>query len=153
MKSIHNGLPGSTFDVPSGVVKATVCHDSGLLPSEQCSNLITDWFIESMVPKDHCGTANLSKEYAICEDTGLLAIEGVCPRVIYKKMGDDEQPPTENCNVHKKPEATPTPTPEATPTPTPEATPTPTPEATPTPTPVPTPTPTPVPTPTPSVAP
>ena len=132
MKNIHSGLEGKQFVKPDNVVKATVCHDSGLLPSSQCTNLVTDWFIDTMVPKDHCGSANTSKEYAICEETGLLAKEGICPHIIMKKYSDGEQVPTESCNVHNAPAATPEPAPEpvATPAPTPEPTTEPTPQPT-----------------------
>ena len=145
MKSIHTGLEGKTFVKPDNVVKATVCHDSGLLPSSHCSHLVTDWFIDTMVPKDHCGTASTAKEYSICEDTGKLAVDGACPHIIQKKFGNGENPPTETCDVHKKVEATPTPEPTAAVQPTATPEPTPTPELTPTPTPMPPPAPTPAP--------
>lgn len=149
MKEIHTGLPGKTFEVPSNVVKATVCHDSGLLPSSQCTNLVTDYFIDTKIPKDHCGAVNTSKEYAICEESGLIAIEGVCPHIINKKFSEGETVPTEICNVHKA-EATPSPSPSATPSPTPSVTPSPTPSATPSPSASPSPSVSPSPTPSPS---
>ncbi len=148
MKTIHTGLEAKTFVKPDDVVQATVCHDSGLLPSDGCTNLVTDWFIKSKVPTERCGTENLDKEYAICEESGLLAIEGVCPNVVYKKASDGETIPTESCNIHKKPEETPTPTvtpsPSVEPTPSPSVSPSPEPSVSPTapPTPDPSPEPT-----------
>ena len=148
MTAIHANLPAKTFDRPADIVTATVCHDSGLLPSEGCTNLVTDIFIKGKVPTAHCGTVNTDKEYAICEDSGLIAIEGACTRVIYKKFSEGEEIPTEICNIHKVPQVTTTPsaTPSATPstTPTPSVTPEPiepTPSTTTTPQPTTTPTP------------
>ena len=115
MKSIHTGLEGKTFVKPDDVVQATVCHDSGLLPSAGCTNLVTDWFIQSKVPTERCGTENLDKEYAICEESGMLAVEGACPRIVNKRASEMENVPTQTCTIHKVPEATPTPTPSATP--------------------------------------
>ena len=114
MKSIHTGLEPKTFVKPDDVVQATVCHDSGLLPSAGCTNLVTDWFIQSKVPTERCGTQNLDKEYAICEESGMLAVEGACPKIVTKRASELETVPTQSCTIHKVPEATPTPS--ATPT-------------------------------------
>lgn len=121
MTAIHANLPAKAFDKPDDIVTATVCHDSGLLPSEGCTNLVTDIFIKGKVPTARCGTVNTDKEYAICEDSGLIAIEGACTRVVYKKFAEGEEIPTEICNIHKLPEVTTTPssTPSVTPSPSP----------------------------------
>lgn len=146
MKSIHTGLEPKTFEKPDDVVQATVCHDSGLLPADGCTNLVTDWFIKSKVPTERCGTENLDKEYAICADSGLLAIEGVCPNVVTKKPSDGDPIPTEVCNIHKKPEETPTPSvspsPSTSPSPSPSEKPSPSPSVSPSPDQTPTPPPT-----------
>ena len=114
MKSIHTGLEPKTFVKPDDVVQATVCHDSGLLPSAGCKNVVTDWFIQSKVPTERCGTQNFDKEYAICEESGMLAVEGACPKIVTKRASELETVPTQSCTIHKVPEATPTPS--ATPT-------------------------------------
>ena len=114
MKSIHTGLEPKTFVKPDDVVQATVCHDSGLLPSAGCTNVVTDWFIQSKVPTERCGTQNFDKEYAICEESGMLAVEGACPKIVTKRASELETVPTQSCTIHKVPEATPTPS--ATPT-------------------------------------
>lgn len=149
MKSIHSSLalPAKTFTKPDDIVTATVCKDSGLLPSPTCTNLITDIFVKGRVPTSYCSAPDSQKEYAICEDTGLLAIEGVCPHIIYKKFIDDtELPPTESCNVHKAPTpaetTTPSPTTTTKPTPTETTSPSPTTTTKPTPTETTTPSPT-----------
>ena len=135
MKAIHEGLEPKTFEQPSNIVTETVCHDSGLLPGENCEDLVEDIFLANMVPTKHCGLN--SRKYQICADSGLLAIPGVCPNVEEKSFVDDEESiPTTTCNIHKAPEATPKPTttPKTTPKPTATPTPTPTPAQTPTPT-------------------
>ncbi len=155
MTPIHEGLPSKVFERPDDVVSLAVCRDSGLLPSEGCTNLVTDWFIASKVPKDHCGTPNSDIEYAICEDSGLIAIEGACKRVIYTKFNTVEEVPKGVCNIHKV--AEPDPTPSDTPSPTPSEEPSPTPTNTTSPSPSnttsPSPSDTTSPTPTPSVDP
>ncbi len=117
--------------------------------------LVTDWFIASKVPKDHCGTPNSDIEYAICEDSGLIAIEGLVKRVIYTKFNTVEEVPKGVCNIHKV--AEPDPTPSDTPSPTPSEEPSPTPTNTTSPSPSnttsPSPSDTTSPTPTPSVDP
>ncbi len=119
MTAIHTGLPGKRFDKPADIVQATVCKDSGLLPSEGCTNLVTDIFISSRVPTKHCSTN--SRKYQICVDSGLLAIPGVCPNVEEKSFVDEEDKiPTQMCNIHKQEE---TPTPSASPSSKPQVTP------------------------------
>ena len=101
MKQIHTGLEGKRFEVPANVIKATVCHDSGLLPSGNCSRKVTDYFIDTRVPKTRCGVASTAKQYAICEESGLLAIDGACTKVIKKSYSDGEEIPSTFCNIHK----------------------------------------------------
>lgn len=50
MKKIHSNLETKTFKEPSGIIKATICRDSGLCASETCTNLITDKFITGTIP-------------------------------------------------------------------------------------------------------
>lgn len=134
MTPIHQGLANKTFEKPSNIVSATICKDSGLLPSESCTNLVTDFFLEGRVPKDHCGTPDSNIEYAICEDSGLIAIDGACPRVIYKKFATVEEIPQGVCEIHKLPEASPSPSESIEPSPSVTVTPSLSPSITPSPT-------------------
>ena len=56
MGMIHDGLPPRDFAEPlSGVVAATVCSESGLLPTAECgSHVIKHWFLEGTVPVTSC---------------------------------------------------------------------------------------------------
>lgn len=157
MKSIHSGLTPKRFEKPDDIVTATVCKDTGLLPSSGCPT-ITDIFIKSRIPTKTCTTASSVRKVIICSETGLLAIDGACPNAVEKTFEDGDDVPTQYCNVHKV-QTTPTPTttpstsPSTAPTPTTTPTTTPTAPTTPTPTPTPTTTPTPTISPTPSITP
>lgn len=54
MKKALSGKPVSNFIVPSGVIKRTVCKESGLLPVEGCEELIEEVFIKGTEPKKTC---------------------------------------------------------------------------------------------------
>ncbi len=77
MAKIHENLPYRSFQMPSGIVTATVCSKSGKLPiSGVCDGcLVTEYFAEGTVPTDTCDvhyTTNL------CAYTGLVSTE-LCP--------------------------------------------------------------------------
>jgi membrane carboxypeptidase/penicillin-binding protein PbpC len=67
-----NNNPPLAFDIPDGVVQATVCATSGLLPTPYCPYTIQDWFIEGTVPTAY---DNLYQPFEIDTRTGLLATE------------------------------------------------------------------------------
>ena len=56
MGAIHKELPSKDFPVPaSGVIRATVCTESGLLPTPECGNHITtQWFLSGTEPTEFC---------------------------------------------------------------------------------------------------
>ncbi|MBE5877529.1 MAG: glycosyl transferase [Lachnospiraceae bacterium] len=77
MAKIHENLPYRSFQMPSGIVTATVCSKSGKLPiSGVCDGcLTTEYFAEGTVPTETCDvhyTTNL------CAYTGLVSTE-LCP--------------------------------------------------------------------------
>ncbi len=45
-------LPDRTFPPPQGVVQATVCAPTGLLPGPNCTSPVQEWFIAGTVPID-----------------------------------------------------------------------------------------------------
>ena len=107
MKSAHKGLKNKKFSVPDKVVKARVCKDTGMVPVKGCPT-VTDYFVKGTGPKKKCDKV-ADKEYLICKDTGLLAIEGVCPdikEVKYNPEDDKDKIPKKKCNKHKKQEQT-----------------------------------------------
>ena len=91
MQQIHNNLNLSTgtYEQPSGIVEATVCSKSGLLPVEGlCDNdpagncIITEYFTEDTVPTEYCTTHT---KVTICNTSGDIATAG-CPNTTTKIM-------------------------------------------------------------------
>jgi penicillin-binding protein 1A len=54
MHEYNQGLPRRDFVRPSGVVDATVCRASGLVPTADCPNLVTLSFLAGTVPVMPC---------------------------------------------------------------------------------------------------
>lgn len=60
MSKIHEDLPNQSFPIPSGIVQAQVCSQSGKLPipglcdSEPFNTVITEYFAEGTVPTETC---------------------------------------------------------------------------------------------------
>lgn len=82
MEKIHEDLPYKDFDVPSGIVTANVCKDSGKLPvpglcdeDPRGSQVITEYFATGTVPTESC---DVHIKATICKDSGLFATE-YCP--------------------------------------------------------------------------
>lgn len=77
MEKIHEELPYESFQMPSGIVTASVCSKSGKLPIEGVCDgcVITEYFAEGTVPTTTCDVHYYSN---ICAYTGLTATEE-CP--------------------------------------------------------------------------
>ncbi len=77
MSKIHEELPNQSFNVPSGIVTATVCTRSGKLPIDGLCNgtLRTEYFAEGTVPTETC---DIHYSGPICEYTNQPATE-FCP--------------------------------------------------------------------------
>ena len=120
MKEIHQGLEGSEFKQPDGIVSARVCRTSGFLASDKCSDTYIEIFVEGKLPE----TCDAHKgSYTICKDSGLLANK-YCPEsskevkdtgyVIEKErlglwntlegLESENSAPTKYCTIHKAPE-------------------------------------------------
>jgi len=105
---------------PSGLTRATVCAKSGLLPTELCSDTVTDWFLNTAVPTEICNMHILVK---VCTTSGLLATDDCPEHLVVEKVflnrdiiePTDERwsgaigrlpndynlrPPTEYCTLH-----------------------------------------------------
>ncbi|SCN21476.1 Penicillin-binding protein 1A/1B [Clostridium sp. N3C] len=89
MAVAHKGLEVTDIAQPQGIVKATVCADSGLLPTELCthdqrgSRLVTTYFIEGTVPTKTC---DVHVEASINASTGKLANANTPNSLIVKKV-------------------------------------------------------------------
>ncbi len=53
MDRIHENLPYKDFEMPATVEKATICEETGLLPSSGCST-ITEYFDVNTLPTERC---------------------------------------------------------------------------------------------------
>lgn len=114
MKDIHTGLEGKRFEQPSGIVRATVCRETGLLAGEGCPSY-SEIFVEGTVPTETCAGSTTLR---ICKQTGLIAnefctdVEEKSFKTVPPKERDPkwtttssvnyENPPTEICTVHVK---------------------------------------------------
>lgn len=116
MKNIHKGLDGKKFQQPDGIVRATICKDTGLLAADTCTNKYTEIFVKGTAPTETC-TGSVTVK--VCTETGMLANE-YCTSTedrTYTIKPPKEQnakwtsnygdrysdPPTETCTTHTKP--------------------------------------------------
>ncbi len=122
MTEIHKGLEGSRFEKTANIVTATVCRTSGRLATDKCTNTYSEIFIKGKLPETCDAHEN---QYVICADSGKLPNE-FCPDSslqtkssnyviekerlgLWKTSGISTtvtNPPTEYCDIHKKPEET-----------------------------------------------
>lgn len=94
MSQIHEELPSKSFNVPSGIVTATVCSRSGKLPIPGLcdATLITEYFAEGTVPETTCDT---HYQGTLCAYSGLPACID-CP---FKQEGIFELPLQEDASL------------------------------------------------------
>lgn len=85
MQEIHKELKVIDFKKPDGIVTATVCKDSGNLPTDLCerdprgSRLTTDIFIKGKVPTEYC---SVHVKALVNTETGKLANEYTPPELV-----------------------------------------------------------------------
>jgi membrane peptidoglycan carboxypeptidase len=72
-------LPGDGWTIPQGVTPITVCDPSGMLPSRECPNLVTEYFLNGNEPIQ---ADNLYRQFAVNRETGLLATVFTPPELI-----------------------------------------------------------------------
>ena len=90
MKRIHKDLEYKSFEKPSGITKAEVCMDSGLVPLEEVCELCIkgnpiyeEYFKVGTVPTETC---DHHVELDICSATGLIANANCPEEGIEKKV-------------------------------------------------------------------
>ena len=120
MKDIHKNLSSKKFDVPSNIVTARICKDTGKSATNSCTNTYVEEFVSGTVP-DSC---NGHEKVKICKESGKLATE-YCKEVEEKaylqqpekeknakwktSSGNKYNTITETCDIHIKAEETNTP--------------------------------------------
>jgi len=75
MEEIHKDLPYKDFPKPDGIVTASVCSQSGLLPVPNLCGIRTEIFDVTTVPTEYCNSHNT---ITICTVSDMIANE-YCP--------------------------------------------------------------------------
>lgn len=96
MSKIHENLPSESFQMPSGIVQATVCARSGKLPiAGICDGTLkTEYFAEGTVPTESC---DVHYQGMICQYSNMPASEQ-CP---FKVAGVLELTPVEDASLQQ----------------------------------------------------
>jgi membrane peptidoglycan carboxypeptidase len=83
MQTASANLPPDGWSLPQGVAVMTVCDPSGLLPTRECPNLVTEVFLTGSEPTH---SDNMYREFAINRETGLLATVFTPPELIDNRV-------------------------------------------------------------------
>ncbi|MCQ3936575.1 MAG: hypothetical protein DPW18_05955 [Chloroflexi bacterium] len=83
MQTASAGKPADGWSAPQGITPMTVCDPSGMLPTKECPNLVTEVFLNGSEPT-HADT--LFREFAINRETGLLATVFTPPELIDNRV-------------------------------------------------------------------
>ncbi len=104
MQWLHQDLPVEDWQQPSGIKEVVVCNLSGMLPTRECPNTITEKFIDGTQPTSY---DNLFASYEINRETGLLATVFTPPEMIEAKtfmlIPEDAQQWAEYNNIETPP--------------------------------------------------
>lgn len=96
MSKVHEDLPSQSFQVPSGIVTATVCSQSGKLPIPGLCDgtLKTEYFAEGTVPTESC---DVHYQGMVCPYSNLPACD-TCP---FKVVGVLTMTPVEDPSLQQ----------------------------------------------------
>lgn len=83
MQTASANLPPDGWTLPQGVAVMTVCDPSGLLPTRECPNLVTEVFLTGSEPTQ---ADTMFREFAINRETGLLATVFTPPELIDNRV-------------------------------------------------------------------
>lgn len=79
MQTASADRPVDGWSAPQGITPLTVCDPSGMLPTRECPNLVTEVFLNGSEPTQ---ADTLFREFAINRETGLLATVFTPPELI-----------------------------------------------------------------------
>ncbi|MDP1714784.1 MAG: transglycosylase domain-containing protein [Anaerolineales bacterium] len=79
MQTVSEGQPADGWTAPPGVTAMTVCDPSGMLPTRECPNLVTEVFLEGSEPIQ---ADNMYRQFSVNRETGLLATVFTPPELI-----------------------------------------------------------------------
>jgi membrane carboxypeptidase/penicillin-binding protein len=83
MQIASEGKPTDGWSTPQGITSLAVCDPSGMLPTRECPNLVTEVFLNGSEPTQ---ADTLFREYSINRETGLLATVFTPPELIDKRV-------------------------------------------------------------------
>ncbi|MBK6792837.1 MAG: hypothetical protein IPG80_09905 [Anaerolineales bacterium] len=83
MQIASEGKPTDGWSTPQDITSLAVCDPSGMLPTRECPNLVTEVFLNGSEPTQ---ADTLFREYSINRETGLLATVFTPPELIDKRV-------------------------------------------------------------------
>ncbi|MDO9300216.1 MAG: transglycosylase domain-containing protein [Anaerolineales bacterium] len=83
MQTASENVPADGWSAPQGVSTITVCDPSGMLPTKECPNLVSEVFLNGSEPIQ---ADNLYREFGINRETGLLATVFTPPELIETRV-------------------------------------------------------------------
>ncbi len=83
MQYASRDLPADGWTAPQGVTTMTVCDPSGLLPTKECPNLVSEVFLNGNEPIQ---ADNLFREFSVNRETGFLATVFTPPALIDRRV-------------------------------------------------------------------
>lgn len=83
MQLASGNAPADGWSVPQGVSTLTVCDPSGMLPTKECPNLVSEVFLNGSEPIQ---ADNLYREFGVNRETGLLATVFTPPELVEKRV-------------------------------------------------------------------
>ncbi len=106
IKTASADLPPIGWDMPVGVRKVDVCDPSGLLPTADCPNIVSDVFLNGSEPSQY---DNLYRSFDVNRETGYLATVFTPPELveenIYMLVPDDARDWAESAGVESPPDS------------------------------------------------
>ncbi len=83
MQTASENTPADGWTMPQGISAMTVCDPSGMLPTRECPNLVTEVFLNGSEPTQ---ADNMFREFSINRETGLLATVFTPPELIDNRV-------------------------------------------------------------------
>jgi membrane carboxypeptidase/penicillin-binding protein len=83
MQTASTDKPVEGWSLPQGVAVMTVCDPSGMLPTRECPNLVTEVFLTGTEPTQ---ADTMFREFSINRETGLLATVFTPPELIDNRV-------------------------------------------------------------------
>jgi membrane peptidoglycan carboxypeptidase len=83
MQIALENLPLESWSLPAGVIALNVCDPSGMLPTSECPNLVSEVFLDGNEPLQ---ADTMYRKYVVNRETGLLATVFTLPQLIDERV-------------------------------------------------------------------